>query len=496
MKREELDGNSALRGRMPSLTESILVVIGIAACVTFCVMKLKLDAHIPLFMCILAIVVLGLRLGNKWQLIEDGYVSAVNAATSAFFILMMVGILIGVWMISGVITTMIDYGLAILTPRTFLPATVLICSIVSLATGTSWGTAASIGVALIGVGAGLGIPMGYTAGAIVSGSYFGDKMSPLSDTTNLAPAVAGAKLYDHIRAMVPTTGISYIITLAAFTLLTITVDLSGSYDLGRIETIRYALATAQRINPLLLLPPIIVIGSAILKVPAIPGMMLGIVTGAICGAFIQHVSLADIIVAAQYGYEGTISAQEHGKEIADMLNGLLTRGGLQNMMWTISLSWIAIGFGGMLEAIGYLHVILNASIRFLSKTGNLVAATVLACIATNILVGDQYIAIVLPGRLLKPAYEKVGLAPRMLSRTLEDAGTLTSSLVPWSTCGAYMTGALGVSTFVYAPYAILNWVNPIVAIVLAYMGWFVFYEDKSNNRNTKAEGQKIELEPD
>lgn len=471
---------SVLHGRQPGLCESVAVIAAVAAIVMFCVLKLGLDAHIPLFICILLVILLGLRLGNRWQILEDGYVSAVNAATSAFFILMMVGILIGVWMTSGVISTMIDYGLAILTPKTFLIVSLVICSIVSLATGSSWGTAASIGVALMGVGAGLGIPPGMTAGAIVSGSYFGDKMSPLSDTTNLAPAVSGAKLYDHIKSMFYTTGTSYVISLIFFTVITFFLGVSGSYDPARIIEIRGALASIQKINPLLLLPPVVVIASTFVKVPAIPGMMLGIVTGALCGVFVQGVSFASVIEAAQYGYTGAVSAEVFGSETADMVNGLLTRGGLQGMMWTISLSWIAIGFGGILEAVGYLNVILNACAKVLSRPGNLIAATVLSCIGVNLFVGDQYIAIVLPGRLMKPAFERAGLAPEMLSRTLEDAGTLSSSLIPWTTCGAYMSGTLGVAALSYAPYAVLNWVNPLVAIVFGYLGLFVFRSEKKN----------------
>lgn len=476
MTKEDQNNESNIDEKNPTLRESVSVVVGIALIIAFCTAKLKQDAHIPLFLCILWVTVLGLRLGKRWQTIEAGFASAINATTSSFFILMMVGILVGVWMISGVIVTMIDYGLAILSPRTFLVASLLICSIVSLATGTSWGTAASIGVALVGVGSGLGIPMGYTGGAIVAGSYFGDKMSPLSDTTNLAPAVSGAKLYDHIRAMIPTTGTSYLITLVLYIAISLTLDISGTYDPSKVDAIRFALSNTQRINPLLLLPPIIVIASAILKVPAIIGMMLGIVSGALCGLTIQGVSFMELLNAGQYGYEGVVSPEISGKEIADLVNNLLTRGGLQNMMWTISMSWLAVGFGGMLEAIGYLHVILNASVKILHKTGNLVTATVVACIGSNILLCDQYLAIVLPGRLLKPAYEVNGLAPRMLSRTLEDSATLTSPLVPWHSCGAYMSGALGIATATYAPWAILNWVNPIIAIVFAYCGIKIFYQ--------------------
>ncbi len=469
---------SDFHGREPSLLEAVSVIFAVAAIVMFCVVKLGLDAHIPLFICILLVIPLGLRLGNKWQVLEEGYISAVNAATSAFFILMMVGILIGVWMTSGVISTMIDCGLAILTPGTFLIISLIICSIVSIATGSSWGTAASIGVALMGVGAGLGIPPGMTAGAIVSGSYFGDKMSPLSDTTNLAPAVSGAKLYDHIKSMFYTTGTSYVAALIFFAVITVSLNVSGDYDPARIIGIRRALASIQKIDLLLLLPPVVVIASTFIKVPAIPGMMLGIVSGALCGMFVQGVSFASIIEAAQYGYTGKVSADIFGSEIAGMVNGLLTRGGLQGMMWTISLSWIAIGFGGILEAVGYLNVILNACAKVLSRPGNLIAATVLSCIGVNLFVGDQYIAIVLPGRLMKPAFERAGLAPYMLSRTLEDAGTLSSSLIPWTTCGAYMSATLGVPAFTYAPYAVLNWINPLVAIAFGYLGLFVFYSDK------------------
>lgn len=464
------------KGKLPSLFESVLVVAGIATVITVCVLIFGLDAHIPIFVCILGVVLLGLRLGNRWNRIEEGYVSAVNATTSAFFILMMVGILIGVWMQSGVIATMIDYGLAILSPKTFLIASFVICSLVSLSTGSSWGTVASIGVALVGVGAGLGIPVGMTGGAIVSGSYFGDKMSPLSDTTNLAPAVSGAKLYDHIGAMVWTTGTSFVIAGAVFAFLSFTHS-GGNYDPSRVIAIREALASAQHISPLLLLPPIIVIVTAIMKIPAIPGMMLGIVSGAICGFAFQGVGFAEMLTAANYGYEGAVSTQVFGEEISGLVNGLLTRGGLQNMMWTISLSWMAIGFGGMLEAIGYLHVILHAVVRVLRNVGALVTATVVACLGVNLLIGDQYLAIILPGRLFKPAFEEAGLAPKMLSRTLEDSATLTSSLVPWNACGAYMAATMGIPTLVYAPWAILNWINPVVACVFAFLGIKVYYRD-------------------
>lgn len=471
------------RGRVPGLTESVLVLLATAVIIMVSVVKLEQDAHIPMLMCILLVSALGLRLGNKWQVIEDGYISAVNATTSAFFILMLVGILIGVWMIAGVITTMIYYGLAMLSPKTFLVATLLICSVVSLATGSSWATAASVGVALVGVGAGLGMPVAYTGGAIVSGAYFGDKMSPLSDTTNLAPAVSGAKLYDHIQAMVPTTATSYAIAIAVFTFISLSFNISGDYDATRVNAIKAALESTQRINPMLLFPPIIVIGSAIIKVPAIPGMMLGIVSGVLCGLMVQdNVSLIGVMTAAQYGYEGAVSAAEHGEEIAEMVNSLLTRGGLQQMMWTISLSWLAIGFGGILEAIGYLHVILERVVKSLHKTGNLIAATIVACVGVNLLVGDQYIAIVLPGRLFKPAFERAGLAPKMLSRTLEDAGTLTSPLIPWNACGAYMAGTLGIPTLVFAPWAILNWVNPIIAVIFGYMGIKIYYANNAENR--------------
>ena len=217
--------------------------------------------------------------------------------------------------------------------------------------------------------------------------------------------------------------------------------------------------------------------TAIMKIPAIPGMMLGIVSGAICGFAFQGVGFAEMLTAANYGYEGGVSSQVFGEEISGLVNGLLTRGGLQNMMWTISLSWMAIGFGGMLESIGYLHVILHAVVKVLRNVGALVTATVVACLGVNLLIGDQYLAIILPGRLFKPAFEEAGLAPKMLSRTLEDSATLTSSLVPWNACGAYMAATMGIPTLLYAPWAILNWVNPIVACVFAFLGIKVYYRD-------------------
>ncbi|HWR60763.1 MAG TPA: Na+/H+ antiporter NhaC [Clostridia bacterium] len=440
----------------------VLITIGLLMYMVLPYFGVNGDVHIPLVLgAMTAAIVAITRLGYTWGEIEEGIISSISGTMQAILILAIIGMIIGTWILGGVVPTLIYYGLQVLSPGFFLVAACVLCCIVSLATGTSWGTAGTIGIALMGIGAGLGIPNPITAGAIISGAYFGDKMSPLSDTTNLAPAMAGATLFDHIRHMVYTTGVSLAISLIGFGFIGARFA-SSALDASNIRAVLDLMSQNFNVNPLLLLIPVIVIVMVAKKTPAIPGLFIGTLLGGIAAVMFQGASVADVMDAMQ---NGIIS--ETGNQVLD---DLLTRGGYQSMMWTISLILAALTFGGILEKTGMLESIAKRILRFARSTGSLVTATIFTSIFTNVLAGDQYLSIVLPGKMYKEEYHKRGLAPRNLSRCLEDAGTLTSPLVPWNTCGATMSTYLGVPTIEYIPYCFLNLINPVVSIVFGFTG--------------------------
>ncbi|MBT9156488.1 MAG: Malate-2H(+)/Na(+)-lactate antiporter [Firmicutes bacterium] len=357
---------------------------------------------------------------------------------------------------------MIYYGLQILSPSIFLVATFFICCVVSLATGTSWGTAGTVGIALTGIGIGLDVPPGMVAGAVVSGAYFGDKISPLSDTTNLAPAVAGSSLFAHVKHMLYATIPALVISAVLYGVLGLRFA-GRALDAERINVILNALRDNFAISPWLLIPPLVVIGLIALKVPALPGLITGSVVGGLFAAVFQRATVGAIISAAHYGFE-----IDSGVEAVDRL---LNRGGLDKMMWTVALIICALVFGGVLEKTGMLEAVGKKMFAAAKSTGSLVLSTVLACLGTNILAADQYLAIVLPGRLFKDEYAKRDLAPKNLSRALEGAGTVTSALIPWNTCGAFMAATLGVAPQVYLPFAFFNLLVPVINVIYGYTGF-------------------------
>ncbi|MBP7073750.1 MAG: Na+/H+ antiporter NhaC [Clostridia bacterium] len=451
--------------REATLLEALLpvvITIGLLMYAVLPVFEVGQDVHIALILgALIASIVAITRLGYTWKEVEDGIISTISDTMQAIIILAIIGMIIGTWILGGIVPTLIYYGLQILSPGFFLIAACLLCCIVSLATGSSWTTAGTVGIALMGVAAGLGVNPGAAAGAIISGAYFGDKMSPLSDTTNLAPAMAGANLFDHVRHMVYTTGVSLAIALIGFGILG--AGYAGKeLDISAINEILNLMKESFNINPLLLLVPIIVIVMVARKVPAIPGLFIGTLLGGVAAMIFQGASFAGVTDAMQYGV-----VSETGNE---MLDSLLTGGGYQSMMWTISLILAALTFGGVLEKTGMLETIGKVILKYAKSTGALVTATIFTSIFTNVLAGDQYLALVLPGKMYKDEYRKRGLAPRNLSRCLEDAGTLTSPLVPWNTCGAAMSTYLGVPTIEYFPYCFLNLVNPIVSIIFGFTG--------------------------
>lgn len=451
--------------REPKLWEALIPIIGTIVLLMYTVLpffKVEQSVHIPLVLgTLIAAIIAITRLGYSWQEIEEGIISTISGTMQAIIILAIIGMIIGTWILGGIVPTLIFYGLKVLNPGIFLVAACILCSIVSLATGSSWTTAGTVGIALMGVAIGLGIPAPMAAGAIISGAYFGDKMSPLSDTTNLAPAMAGSTLFDHIRHMAYTTGVSLAIALIGYAILGFGFA-DKALDTSSIDTLTTLMAQNFNITPLLLLVPIIVIVMVAKKVPAIPGLFIGVLLGGVAAMLTQNASFSGVMSAMQ---DGVVS--ETGNEILD---ALLTRGGYQSMMWTISLILAALSFGGTLEKTGMLEALSKRILKYAKSTGSLVTATIFTSIFTNVLAGDQYLSIVLPGKMYKDEFHKRGLAPRNLSRCLEDAGTLTSPLVPWNTCGATMSTYLGVATVSYLPYCFLNLVNPFVSIFFGFTG--------------------------
>ena len=449
--------------RIPKLWEALLTMGLLIAIMAVAILVYGVDPHVPMFIGTVVAALMALRLGYKWEVIEKAMMDGIYRALQSVIILAIIGILIGVWLDAGVVPAMIYYGLKILNPTIFLVACVLVCSITSLATGTSWGTMGTMGVALMGIGLGLGMDPAMTAGAVISGAYFGDKMSPLSDTTNLAPAMAGTDVMSHVKFMLLPTGIVYGITLIFFGIMGFTQGGGGDADMSKVAELSGALENMFNLNPLLLLPPIIVIVAVALKMPAIPGITLGIISGAIIGMIFQtDCNLGSLLSVGMYGFECETGIYE--------VDRLLNSGGLNNMMFSISLTILAMMFGGIMEETKQLEVIVD-KLKSLAKTpASLVTLTEATCVVSNATMPEQYISIVIPGRMYSEEYKKMGLHPTCLSNALEGAGTVTSALIPWNTCGVFISTTLGLGVAQYGPWAIFNWLMPIVVIIMAFMG--------------------------
>ena len=429
------------------------------------------EAHVSLIFAGGFAAIVAMLNGWKWSYMEQGILAAINRTMQAILILAVVGLMLGSWMAGGVVPSMMFYGIKVIAPSIFLFTACLLCSIVSLATGSSWSTAGSMGVALIGVGTALGFPAYMTAGAVVSGAYFGDKMSPLSDTTNLAPAVAGATLFDHIKHMIWTTGPSLVIALVVYLVLGFTKSSGGAADLSTIDEILAFMTDNYNVSLLCLIAPLFVIVAVALKLPALPALIGGVILG-LPFFPMQGNSLKSVPSILNYGVG--VEIPEDASDIISELGSLLTSDGMQGMMWTISLILCAMVFGGIVDCTGIMGSIAGALLKLARGTrGGLVTVTIISCIMVNALCSDQYLAIILPGRMYKEAFEDLRLAPKNLSRCLEDSGTITSNFIPWNTCGATMStflqcpqwGAGG-----YAPFAILNWLNPLVSIFYGFTG--------------------------
>ncbi|KPM78955.1 MULTISPECIES: Na+/H+ antiporter NhaC [Pseudoalteromonas] len=418
---------------------------------------------------------IGLKNGYTWKKLEQAMIEGITLSLGAIIILLMVGALIGTWLLSGTVPTLIYYGLQIINPSWFYAASCLICGIVAMSIGSSWTTAATIGVALLGVATGLGLEQVVTAGAVISGAYFGDKLSPLSETTNLAPAVAGADLFEHIHHMLWTTVPSFIIALIIFIFMGF--NAGGSAEAGRIDEIVNLLEQNFNIGFEMLVPLVVLLFLAIRKMPAFPAISIGAVLGAIWAMLFQSDLINSQIDASQgqaIGYFKLVwTTFFDGFSIDtgdEKMDSLLSGGGMAGMLTTTWLIMTALMFGAIMEKTGLLDMFVKSILKIAKSTGSLITATIATCIGTNAVAADQYIAIVVPGRMFKDEYEKRGLKPVNLSRTLEDGGTITSPLIPWNTCGAYMQSVLLINPFDYAMYAFFNLINPFLAVVYAYFG--------------------------
>ena len=415
----------------------------------------------------------GLRNKVTYGQMLDRIGENIKSVTGPILILLLVGAWAGTWLLSGIIPAMIDYGLKIANPRFFLPACVLISALVSLATGSSWSTSATIGIALIGIGKALDLPVGMVAGAVISGAYFGDKLSPLSDTTNLAPAMAGSELFTHIRYMLYTTLPSIVITLLLFIVLGWSFSSSGEVDTSILsESIREKFY----ISPNLFLVPLIVIIMIVKKTPPLLALFVGTLLGGLFALIFQPQLLMDLSESSVLNFKAiyksifnAITVDTRIETNHPLLNELFSSGGMQGMLGTVWLIICAMVFGGVMDAIGALQAISNAFLKWAKTTFQLVAGTAASSLTVNLTASDQYLAIVVPGKMFEQAYRDRKLAPENLSRTLEDAGTVTSVLVPWNTCGAYQSGVLGVGVAEYFIYAFFNWISPLMTLIYAYL---------------------------
>lgn len=420
------------------------------------------SGHLPLVLAAGLAAVVARAYGWRWDTVRAGVLQAIHLAMGAILILLVIGMLMGTWLASGIVPAFIDWGLLLLRPSFFLAASCVVCSVVSLVSGSSWSTAGTVGLALVGVGDAMGISPAMTAGAVISGAYFGDKLSPMSDTTNLAPAMAGTDLFTHVRHMLWTTGPSWLIALTAYGIIGLTLDTTAKA--GEIQTI-HALLSEQFHPGLIHLSVPAVVGVLVArKVAALPALLTGAILGGVLAA-VQGVAVTDILVAAMDGYQPST-----GNEAVDEL---LRRGGMTSMSGTVLLILCAMTFGGAMERTGMLRVLAQNLLSAAKSNGSLIMATVLTSIGLNILAADQYIAVVVPGRMYADEYRARGLHPKNLSRALEDGGTITSPLIPWNTCGAFMSTTLGVATGAYLPWCFLNLLNPIISIFYGFTGWTI-----------------------
>ncbi|MCI5688676.1 MAG: Na+/H+ antiporter NhaC [Emergencia sp.] len=456
------------------------------------------EAHMPLVLAAAFVSIVGALNGWKWSVMEKGMIQGISRSMQANLILLTVGMLVSTWKAGGIIPSMIYYGLNIINPAIFLVTAALLCTLISLVIGSSYTTAGTIGVAMIGISIGLGINPALTAGAVVSGSYCGDKMSPMSDTTNMAPGVSGANIFDHIKHMVWTVVPSYVIAMVLWFILGRGAAPDGAVQMEMKDILQDAIQNEFVVSPLLMLPVLILLAAVIFKVPALPAMFGAVIIGVVCMGAVQGIEFNQFFSIMHYGYESSSAdiVLTEDYSVADVVGG----GGFDGMLWTVSIVLCSMSFAGVLEITGMLGQLVEKIMKVAKTNGLLIMCTILTSLFINLLCADQYLAIILPGRMYKNVYEDRKLKAKNLSRCLEDSGTLTSPLIPWNVCGATMTGFLGQPTAAYAPYAFVNYICPIVSILYGFTGFTIEkmtdeeYEKVMEARRAEEEAMKRELE--
>lgn len=449
--------------KTPTLFQSLIPLLSIALFlgVGYGIFHFRIE-----FLLIAAAAVSGiiaLRLGYTYKEMEQGIVHSISKGMPAMMVVIVVGALIGTWMSCGAIPMMIYYGLKVISPSLFLVTACVVCSIISVVTGTSYGTVGTVGVAFIGIAQGLGIPLSHAAGAIVAGSYFGDKLSPFSDTTNLAPIAAGSNLFDHIKHMLWTTTPAWMVGLVIYYFLGRGVQ--GSMESEQMTSIMEVIPAEFQFSIFLLIPPAITLYAALTKKPTIPGMLVSSLAAMILAITYQGVPVVEAVDAVVHGYTA-----QTGMPLVDTL---LTKGGMLNMMDVTLIALCAFAFAGITQKAGMLDVLLKHITRFANTTGRLIAATAASSAAVAVMTGSSFLTLLIPGDLFAPAYKKAGLAAKNLSRTCEDSGTVIVPLVPWSIAGVYMAGTLGVPTVSYAPFAFMCYLGVVFAVLYGFTGFAI-----------------------
>ena len=457
--------NSIDKPQDPGFWHSLICFGGVIVIVISGMLWLGISLHSLLVIALVWVAGHSSLLGFEYEAIKWAMISGIQKGLGAIFIFFLIGILVAALIESGTIGGLIYYGLDLLHPTFFLPAGLVLCSLMSLATGTAWGTIATIGVVLMGLGGALGIPLPLVAGMIVSGASFGDKMSPVSDTTNLAAMSADTDLYSHIKSMMYTTVPTYIISIILFTVF-------GLYYSGQtisaeeLLTLRQHLEIEFAISPLTLLPLAVLLTLSLRRTPAEVSMLASVGTAIVLAVTAQDRAVPDVLNSLHTGYVATTGLEQ--------LDTLLSRGGITSMMWTMSLALIALALGGILDRAGFVRVLLSGMLRRIKRSASLLAATIGAGVVSNMSMGEGYLSIIFGGQIFKDSYEADGLEKHMLSRALEEGATLTTSLIPWTTSGAFITGVLAMSPLEFGPWAFFNYINPLLSIGLAYMGFGIF----------------------
>ena len=449
----------------PGFLHSLFSFGGVATVVIVGLLGFGISLHSLLIVALVWVAGNAFTVGHRYDSIKAAATSGIARGLGAIYIFILIGVLVAALIEGGTIGSLIYYGIDLLHPAIFLPAGVLLCTLMSLATGTSWGTIATAGVVLIGLGGALGIPLPIVAGMVISGASFGDKMSPVSDTTVLAAMTAETDIYAHIRSMFYTSGPAYLICLVGFSLLGL--QFSGqALSPEELLQLQAGLASEFVIGPLALLPLLVLLALSFRRVPAEPSMLASIATAAALAVAVQDRTLVDVLNSLQGGYTANTGLEQ--------LDSLLSRGGIQSMMWTLSLALIALALGGLLDRAGFVRVLMNGILSRMRRAASLMTATIGSSLVANMSMGEAYLSIIFGGQLFKTRYQEQKLANHLMSRCLEEGATLTTPLIPWTTSGAFCMGVLGLSSLEYAPWALFNYINPILSIVLAYLGFGIF----------------------